>query len=134
MCAPGSIAVEGLARVMELPTVFHLVTTVRGRLRPDVGLAELLRATFPGGIDHRRTKRRAMEIIEELEPCAAVPTTGATGWLGAAAIWTGGGDPHRAVLGERLPCPVGGGIVADSDPQAELAETEAKARAFRELC
>jgi para-aminobenzoate synthetase component 1 len=133
--APGSIAIEGLARVMELPTVFHLVTTVSGRLRRDVGLAALLRATFPGGSITGAPKKRAMEIIEELEPVRRGPYTGATGWLGAA------GDLDLAVAirtalvrGDRLTLSVGGGIVADSRPAAELAETEAKASAFTRLC
>ncbi len=132
---PGSISVEGLARVMELPTVFHLVTTVRGRLRRDVGLAALLRATFPGGSITGAPKKRAMEIIEELEPVRRGPYTGATGWLGAA------GDLDLAVAirtavvrGDRLTLSVGGGIVADSRPAAELAETDAKASAFTRLC
>jgi para-aminobenzoate synthetase component 1 len=118
-----------------LPTVFHLVTTVRGQLRPEIGLAELLRATFPGGSITGAPKQRAMEIIEELEPVRRGPYTGATGWLGAA------GDLDLAIAirtalvrGDRLTLSVGGGIVADSDPRAELAETEAKARAFRDLC
>jgi para-aminobenzoate synthetase component 1 len=135
VCVPGSIAVDGVARVVELPTVFHLVTTVRGRLRPEVGLAALLRATFPGGSITGAPKRRAMEIIEELEPVRRGPYTGATGWFGAA------GDLDLAIAirtatvrAGRLTLSVGGGIVADSDPVAELAETEAKARAFRDLC
>jgi len=134
VCEPGSIAVEGLLRVVALPTVFHLVSTVRGRLRADVGLAELLRATFPGGSITGAPKQRAMQIIEELEPVRRGPYTGATGWLGAA------GDLDLAVAirtalirDQRLTLSVGGGIVADSEPVAELAETEAKARAFREL-
>ena len=133
--APGSVAIEGLARVMELPTVFHLVTTVRGRLRRDLGLAALLRATFPGGSITGAPKKRAMEIIEELEPVRRGPYTGATGWLGAA------GDLDLAVAirtalvrGDRLTLSVGGGIVADSRPASELAETEAKASAFTALC
>ena len=76
-----------------------------------------------------------MEIIEELEPVRRGPYTGATGWLGAA------GDLDLAVAirtalvrGDRLTLSVGGGIVADSRPAAELAETEAKARAFTALC
>jgi para-aminobenzoate synthetase component 1 len=132
---PGSVAIEGLARVMELPTVFHLVTTVRGRLRRDLGLAALLRATFPGGSITGAPKKRAMEIIEELEPVRRGPYTGATGWLGAA------GDLDLAVTirtalvqGDRLTLSVGGGIVADSRPAAELAETDAKASAFTALC
>jgi para-aminobenzoate synthetase component 1 len=135
VCRPGSIQVERPARVVELPTVFHMVTTVRGQLRADVGLAALLRATFPGGSITGAPKRRAMEIIEELEPVRRGPYTGATGWLGAA------GDLDLAVAirtalvrGGRLSLSVGGGIVADSSPEAELAETEAKARAFRGLC
>ncbi len=131
----GSIVVEGLARLIELPTVFHMVTTVRGRLRPDTGLAALLRATFPGGSITGAPKRRAMEIIEELEPVRRGPYTGATGWLGAA------GDLDLAVAirtalvrGDRLTLSVGGGIVADSHPAAELAETEAKASAFTAIC
>jgi para-aminobenzoate synthetase component 1 len=135
VCRPGSIRVQGVARPIDLPTVFHMVTTVRGQLRPEVGLAALLRATFPGGSITGAPKRRAMEIIEELEPVRRGPYTGATGWLGAAgdldlavAIRT------AAVRGDRLTLSVGGGIVADSLPEAELAETEAKARAFRALC
>jgi para-aminobenzoate synthetase component 1 len=135
VCRPGSIRVESPARIVDLPTVFHMVTTVRGQLRADVGLADLLRATFPGGSITGAPKRRAMEIIEELEPVRRGPYTGATGWLGAA------GDLDFAVAirtalvrGGRLHLSVGGGIVADSSPEAELAETEAKARAFRALC
>ena len=118
-----------------LPTVFHLVSTVRGRLRPAVGLEELLRATFPGGSVTGAPKRRAMEIIEELEPARRGSSTGATGRLGAhgeldlaVAIRT------ATVTGGRLSLSVGGGIVIDSDPAAEWEETEVKARAFRDVC
>jgi para-aminobenzoate synthetase component 1 len=126
ICRAGSIEIAGLARLIELPTVFHMVTTVRGQLRPEVGLAALLRATFPGGSITGAPKRRAMQIIEELEPVRRGPYTGATGWLGAA------GDLDLAVAirtalvrGDRLTLSVGGGIVADSRADAELAETEA---------
>jgi para-aminobenzoate synthetase component 1 len=134
VCVPGSLVLEGLARVVALPTVFHLVSTVRGRLRADVDLVALLRATFPGGSVTGAPKQRAMEIIEELEPFRRGPYTGATGWLGAA------GDLDLAVAirtalvrGGRLTLSVGGGIVADSLPAAELAETTAKAAAFADL-
>ncbi|MEA2697688.1 MAG: para-aminobenzoate synthetase, partial [Myxococcales bacterium] len=134
VCVPGSVVLEGLARVVALPTVFHLVSTVRGRLRADVDLAALLRATFPGGSVTGAPKQRAMEIIEELEPFRRGPYTGATGWLGAA------GDLDLAVAirtalvrAGRLTLSVGGGIVADSLPAAELAETTAKAAAFADL-
>jgi len=135
VCQTGSVGVEGVARVLDLPTVHHLVTTVRGRLRPEVGLAELLAATFPGGSITGAPKRRAMQIIDELEPVARGPYTGATGWLGAA------GDLDLAVAirtalvsGGRLSLSLGGGIVADSTPEEEWAETEVKALAFARLC
>jgi para-aminobenzoate synthetase component 1 len=135
VCQTGSVGVEGVARVLDLPTVHHLVTTVRGRLRPEVGLVELLAATFPGGSITGAPKRRAMQIIDELEPVARGPYTGATGWLGAA------GDLDLAVAirtalvsGGRLSLSLGGGIVADSTPEDEWAETEVKALAFARLC
>jgi para-aminobenzoate synthetase component 1 len=135
VCRTGSVRVDGPARVLELPTVLHLVSTVRGVLRADVGLAALLEATFPGGSITGAPKRRAMEIIDQLEPVARGPYTGATGWLGAA------GDLDLAVAirtalvsGGRLALSLGGGIVADSTPESEWAETEVKARAFQRLC
>jgi anthranilate/para-aminobenzoate synthase component I len=133
VCQPGTVVVEGLARVMDLPTVFHLVSTVRGILRPEVGLAELLRATFPGGSVTGAPKQRAMEIIEELEPFRRGPYTGATGWLGAAGDLDLAVAIRTALVRERLTLSVGGGIVADSTPEAELAETTAKAAAFAAL-
>ncbi len=131
VCQTGSVEVLDLCQVLTLPTVYHLVTKVRGQLLPEVGLAELLRATFPGGSVTGAPKIRAMEIIDELEPARRGPYTGATGWLGAA------GDLDLAVAirtalirDERLTLWVGGGIVADSQPSAELAETWDKAQAF----
>ncbi len=131
VCQTGSVQVVDLCQVLTLPTVHHLVTKVRGQLRPEIGLAELLRATFPGGSVTGAPKLRAMEIIEELEPAPRGPYTGATGWLGAA------GDLDLAVAirtalirDQRLTLWVGGGIVADSQPSAELAETWDKAQAF----
>jgi para-aminobenzoate synthetase component I len=135
VCRTGTVQVEGVGRIVALPTVFHLVSTVRGRLRADVGLAELLAATFPGGSITGAPKRRAMQIIDELEPVARGPYTGATGWLGAA------GDLDLAVAirtalvgGGVLSLSVGGGVVIDSTPEGELAETRVKARAFARLC
>ncbi len=138
VCTAGSVVVEDLMRVVSLPTVHHLVTTVRGRLRAEVclptALPELLRATFPGGSVTGAPKIRAMEIIDELEPARRGPYTGATGWLGAA------GDLDLAVAirtasmrDGRLTLWVGGGIVVDSEPAAELRETDAKAEAFQRL-
>jgi anthranilate/para-aminobenzoate synthase component I len=134
VCRPGSVEVETLARVVSLPTVHHLESTVRGVLRPGVGLAALIAATFPGGSITGAPKRRAMQIIDELERRPRGVYTGATGWLGAA------GDLDLAVAirtatlqAGRLELSVGGGIVIESTPEGELAETEVKARAFAAL-
>ena len=134
VCRTGSVEVATLARLVSLPTVHHLESTVHGVLRPDVGLAALLAATFPGGSITGAPKRRAMQIIDELEPVRRGPYTGATGWLGVAgdvdlaiAIRT------AAIRDGRLSLSVGGGIVADSNPEDELTETDVKARAFAAL-
>lgn len=130
----GSVVWRDVARAVAFPRVHHLVSTVSAELRPDVGLEELLRATFPGGSITGAPKRRAMEIIAALESSPRGIYTGATGWLGAAgnldlavAIRTAVVDGNRATLG------VGGAIVIDSVPDEEWAETELKARAFLEL-
>ena len=134
VCRTGSVEVASLADVVTLPTVHHLVSTVRGALRPDAGLRDILAATFPGGSITGAPKRRAMQIIDELEPVPRGLYTGATGWLGAA------GDLDLAIAirtalvrDGRMVVSVGGGIVADSTPEGELAETEVKARAFARL-
>ncbi|HXJ21457.1 MAG TPA: anthranilate synthase component I family protein [Polyangia bacterium] len=134
VCRVGSVEVTALARVVSLATVHHLESTVRGTLRPGVGLAGLLAATFPGGSITGAPKRRAMEIIDELEPRPRGLYTGATGWLGAAgdldlaiAIRTG------TLADGRLELSVGGGVVIESTPEGELAETAVKARAFAAL-
>jgi para-aminobenzoate synthetase component 1 len=130
----GSVVCRDLARAVAFPRVHHLVSTVSAELRPGVGLEELLRATFPGGSITGAPKRRAMEIIDALEPVPRGIYTGATGWLGAAgnldlavAIRTAVVDRGQVALG------VGGGIVIDSVPEEEWIETELKARAFLEL-
>ena len=135
VCRAGSVEVASLARVVSLPTVHHLISTVRGQLRPDVGLAALLAATFPGGSVTGAPKRRAMQIIDELEPSPRGVYTGATGWLGAAGDLDLAIAIRTAVLRRgQLELSVGGGIVVDSTPEGELRETEVKARAFAALC
>ncbi|HEY4395628.1 MAG TPA: anthranilate synthase component I family protein, partial [Polyangia bacterium] len=134
VCRPGSVEVARLAEVVSLPTVHHLVSTVRGRRRPEIGLAALLAATFPGGSVTGAPKRRAMQIIDELEPAPRGAYTGATGWLGAAGDLDLAIAIRTAVLrAGTLEVSVGGGIVADSTPEGELGETEVKARAFAAL-
>src|SRR5207302_1542407 len=128
----GSVVVERLAAVESHPTVHHLVSTVSGRLRAGVGLAALLRATFPGGSITGAPKVRAMEIIRELEPWPRGPYTGAFG------LFHPDGDLELAlairtavVRGGVVHYHAGGGIVADSDPEAELAEAWLKTAALR---
>src|SRR2546430_705228 len=132
VCETGSVVVERYAAVESHPTVHHLVSTVAGRLRHDVGLADLLRATFPGGSITGAPKVRAMEIIRELEPWPRERYTGAFGFLDprgdlelALAIRT------ATVSGGVVRYHAGGGIVADSDPERELAETWLKTAALR---
>lgn len=127
----GSVAVDGFQRVVSLPTVHHLVSTVRARTRVGLGVDEILRATLPGGSITGAPKLRAVEIIDELERVVRGPYCGAIGWLGpggsaelALAIRT------AVVRGGELTLGVGGGIVADSDPDEELVETRVKAEAF----
>jgi para-aminobenzoate synthetase component 1 len=129
---PGSVAVDAFARVESHPTVHHLVSSVVGRLRPGVGLADVLRATFPGGSVTGAPKVRAMEVIGELEPCARGVYTGAFG------LFHPGGDLELAlairtavVAGGAVRWGAGGGIVADSDPGRELAEAWLKTAALR---
>ncbi len=134
VCRPGTVEVATLARVVSLPTVHHLESTVRGVLRPGVGLAALIAATFPGGSITGAPTRRAMQIIDELEPGPRGVYTGATGWLGAAGDLDLAVAIRTATLRDgRLDLSVGGGIVIESTPEGELAETEVKARAFASL-
>jgi para-aminobenzoate synthetase component 1 len=132
IAALGSVAVDELGAVVELPALYHKVSTVSATPRPATTWAELLRATFPGGSITGAPKIRAMQIIDELEPVARGPYCGALGWFGSG----GGLDLAIAIriatiTDAALAVHVGGGIVADSDPAAELAETEDKAAGWR---
>jgi len=129
---PGSVHVPIHAAVESQPTVHHLVSTVRATLRPDVGWREILAATFPGGSITGAPKRRAMEIIAELEPWPRGVYTGALGLFdarGHAEL----GLPIRTgvVAGGVLRYHAGGGIVVDSDADRELDECWLKTAAVR---
>jgi para-aminobenzoate synthetase component 1 len=133
-CVPGSIHVDRLFEVQSFATVHHLVSTISGELQPDRGFAELLRDSFPGGSITGAPKRRAMEIIAELEPdprrlyCGAVLYISADGRMDSnIAI--------RSLLCERsqIHCWAGGGIVADSQWQQEYQETYDKVGKFLTL-
>ena len=128
----GSVAVDALAQVVSLPTVHHLVSTVSCRVAPDLGPAELLRATFPGGSITGAPKRRAMQIIDQLEPFRRGVYCGALGYLGQGGALDLAIAIRTAVLSpERLELCVGGGLVSDSTLERELEETEEKAAAWR---
>ena len=127
----GSVTVDELMALEQYATVYHLTSTIRGRLRPGRTLAELLRATFPGGSITGAPKIRAMEIIDELEPTRRGVYTGSIGYFG----FTGDLDLNIAirtivVKDGRASFQVGGGIVYDSDPEAEFQETLDKGRAL----
>lgn len=132
----GRIAHTGSVRVTEAfgierySHVMHIVSNVEGRLLPDQGPLDVLRATFPAGTLSGAPKIRAMEIIDELEPTERGIYGGACGYLSfagdmdvAIAIRTG------IVKDQTLYVQAGAGVVADSVPEAEWKETEAKARA-----
>lgn len=131
VCVPGSVHVPELYRLEEYPTVFHLVSTVVGRLEKGNGVLDLLKASFPGGSITGAPKIRAMEIIEELEPVRRGIYCGSIGYLG----FNGDADLNIVIrtlvfTQENIYLQVGGGITIDSDPQAEYIETLDKARAL----
>jgi len=129
VCAYGTVRVAKLRAVASHRNVHHTYSRVTGRLRPDVDLADLLRATLPGGSVTGAPKIRAMEIIEELEPTARGPYCGAFGTIGVdGAMDLGMAIRTMLCEGDRLTFQVGGGIVADSSPADEYDETIHKAR------
>ena len=131
VCRTGSIAVRELFTVQEHPTLFHLVSKVRGLLRTDVSAADLMRAAFPCGSITGAPKLRAMEIIDEMESAPRGLSMGAIGYFSfdgrldlSVAIRT------MTVKESTARFNVGGGIVADSDPALEYVESLTKAQAL----
>jgi anthranilate synthase component 1 len=127
----GSVKVTEAFAVERYSHVMHIVSNVEGVLRPEVGQLDVLRATFPAGTLSGAPKVRAMEIIDELEPVQRGIYGGACGYLSfagdmdvAIAIRTG------IVKDQTLYVQAAAGIVADSVPEKEWAETEQKARAL----
>jgi anthranilate synthase component 1 len=133
----GRVAQYGTVRVTDLLTieryshVQHIVSEVRGRLREGYDALDVFRACFPAGTVTGAPKVRAMEIIDELEPERRGPYAGAVGYVGWGAVNLDTAIAIRAaaVLRDRVAVQAGAGIVADSDPAREFAETEAKAQA-----
>ncbi|MFB1487142.1 MULTISPECIES: aminodeoxychorismate synthase component I [unclassified Thiocapsa] len=134
VCAIGSVHVPTLFQVESYTRVHHLVSTVCGRLAEGRNAVDLLRACFPGGSITGAPKLRAMEIIEELEPHRRGVYCGAIGYLG----YDGAMDTNIAIRTLVHSAGVvrlwaGGGIVADSDPEAEYRETFDKAAPLLDL-
>ena len=128
VCEPGSVRWPELMATRALAGVEHMVSTVEGTLRDGVGLAELLAATFPGGSITGAPKIAAVDLIAELEPVGRGASMGALGRV------YGNGDLDLAltirtfaIADGRIHLWVGGGVVWDSDPEAEIAESWVKA-------
>ena len=131
VCEFGTVHVPELIRLERFPQVQHLVSTIEGRLRPDVTHFAALASCFPGGSITGAPKFRALAIIDELEPIARGPYTGCHGYLGfnresqvSISIRTAIHKQGTAYFH------VGAGIVADSVAEAEYDETVAKAGGF----
>jgi anthranilate synthase component 1 len=129
ICEAGSVEVNEFMVTESYPNLHHIVSNVRGRLRPGVTPGDTLRAVFPGGTITGCPKYRCMQIIAELEDGPRGAYTGSLGYLNRD------GDMDFNILirtatlcGRELQFRAGAGIVADSDWQRELAETRSKAR------
>lgn len=132
VCDFGTVRVADMLALEKLEQVYHLVSTVTGTLRGDVDHLRALAACFPGGSITGAPKKRAMEVIAELEPVPRGLYTGAVGYIG----FNGESQfniPIRTLVreGGTLDYHVGAGIVADSDPAAEYQETLDKAKGIR---
>ncbi len=129
ICVPGSIKVNELMTLESYQHVHHIVSNVIGRLRDDVSPADVIRAVFPGGTITGCPKVRCMQILAEMEQQARGAYTGSIGYINR------NGDMDLNILirtlvrkGNKITFRAGGGIVADSDAEHELAETRAKAK------
>jgi len=130
VCEWGSVKVPDLMATEEHPGLFHLVSTVEGRLRPGLGWADAVAATFPPGSVTGAPKMAAVDSIRRLEPERRGVYCGAVGWVDADRAV---GDLNVAIRtfwieDDELNFGTGGGITFDSDPEGEWQETELKAR------
>ena len=138
-CKPGTVRTEPAFTVEDYPTVFHLVATVTGQLKDNATAVDAVRAAFPGGSITGCPKRRAMEIIDELEKSPRGLYTGSIGYFSAngdadlnIVIRTLTLQEDAAANTTTATLGVGGGITAESDFDFEYEETLQKARALRE--
>ncbi len=131
VCAPGTVRVDELMEIERYSHVMHLVSSVSGSLAPGRDALDALKAAFPAGTVSGAPKVRAMQIIDELETVRRGPYAGAIGYLSP------GGDLDTCICIRTIVvrdgvayAQAGAGIVADSDPAAEFAETQNKAAAL----
>jgi len=123
------VHVDEFMTIESYATVHHIVSSVRGELRPGISPGQAIAAVFPGGTITGCPKVRCMELLAELERAPRDAYTGSMGYLGR----DGSLDLNiliRTLMlrGEKIEFRTGAGIVADSRPEAELAETRDKAR------
>jgi para-aminobenzoate synthetase component 1 len=131
ICEPGTRKVVQPRTIESYPTVFHAVATVAGQLRNDITFCDILRAMFPGGSITGAPKIRSMEIIDETEPTARGVYTGSIGYIGLdGSVSLNIAIRTIIINNQKAFAQTGGGIVADSDPEAEWNETITKARAL----
>jgi anthranilate/para-aminobenzoate synthase component I len=134
LAEPGGVDVPVLMDIEPYRGIWHGVSTVRARLKPEYTAGDALEALFPGGSIIGAPKRRAMEILQQIENTPRGFYTGSLGFIAP------NGDAHFSILIRTLihdsagwHLGVGGGIVADSKAQRELIEMNEKVAVFREL-
>ena len=130
VCSYGSVQVTESRTIETHPTVHHAVATIEGDLHPSKDIVDLLKATLPGGSVTGAPKVRAMQIIDELEPCPRGPYCGAIGCISRTELQLSVAIRTMLKRRELVDFSVGGGIVADSNPSAEYDETLTKAQAM----
>ncbi len=124
VCTPGTVKVPALFQIESFPAVHHLVSTVSGELASQYTAADLLRAAFPGGSITGAPKVRAMQIIEELEPCRRSVYCGAIGYISQHGRMDSNIAIRTLICHQgQIYCWAGGGIVADSKADSEYQET-----------
>jgi para-aminobenzoate synthetase component 1 len=131
ICKPGTREVIQSRTIESYPTVFHAVATIAGQLRSDITFCDILKAMFPGGSITGAPKIRSIEIIDETEPTARGVYTGSIGYIGIdGSVCLNIAIRTIIIKNRKAYAQTGGGIVADSDCEAEWAETITKARAL----